>query len=174
MQAIALIGSKGTRLRPITHTVPKAMIPLRNRPYFCYMLESLRAASFGGAVLSIGYLPAPIRDYFGGGEELGGFSLESVVKDRTLGAAGGVKNVEPYLDGGPFISTNGDILEKPACDEVTTSLINASIYVHEPEVLRIVPAGREVSIEREVFPRLQSMGKLRAHVSSPTGATSTH
>lgn len=213
MQAVVLIGGKGTRLRPITHTVPKAMVPLRNRPYFCYMLDSLRTAGLDGAVLSMGYLPDPIRDYFGHGEDLDGFSLDYVVEDHPLGTAGGIKNVESYLGCGPFIATNGDILtgldlselvdahrdsgalatitltsvenptayglvevdpdmqvrrflEKPAYDEVTTSLVNAGIYVLEPEVLQMIPAGREVSIEREVFPRLQSMGKLRAHVSS--------
>lgn len=208
-----MIGGKGTRLRPITHTVPKAMVPLRNRPYFCYMLDSLRTAGLDGAVLSMGYLPDPIRDYFGHGEGLDGFSLDYVVEDHPLGTAGGIKNVEPYLNGGSFIATNGDVLtdldltelveahqssdalatitltsvenptsyglvevdpdmqvsrflEKPAYDEVTTSLVNAGIYVLEPEVLEMIPADQEVSIEREIFPRLQSMGKLRAHVSS--------
>jgi mannose-1-phosphate guanylyltransferase len=213
MKAVVLIGGKGTRLRPITHTVPKSMVPLRNRPYFCYMLDSLKAAGLDGAVLSMGYLPEAIRDYFGRGEESEGFSLEYVVEDRPLGTAGGIKNVEAHLEGGPFVATNGDILtdldlselveahqesdalatitltsvenptayglvevdsqmqvrrflEKPAYDEVTTSLVNAGIYVLEPEVLNLIPEGREESLEREVFPRLQSMGKLRAHVSS--------
>jgi len=58
-------------------------------------------------------------------------------------------------------------LEKPGRDEeVRTSLINAGIYVLEREVLNMIPKGREVSIEREIFPQLQSMGKLRAFVSS--------
>src|SRR5919202_6600537 len=57
-------------------------------------------------------------------------------------------------------------IEKPAADEVTTNLVNAGIYVQEPEVRDMIPAGREVSIEREIFPQLQAMGRLRAHVSS--------
>jgi mannose-1-phosphate guanylyltransferase len=57
-------------------------------------------------------------------------------------------------------------LEKPAADEVTTNLVNAGVYVLEPEVLGMIPAGREVSIEREIFPDLQASGRLRAHVSS--------
>jgi mannose-1-phosphate guanylyltransferase len=57
-------------------------------------------------------------------------------------------------------------LEKPAADEVTTNLVNAGVYVLEPEVLGMIPAGREVSIEREVFPELQARGRMRAHVSS--------
>src|ERR687890_2914134 len=57
-------------------------------------------------------------------------------------------------------------IEKPAADEVTTNLVNAGVYVLEPEVLGLIPAGREVSIEREVFPELQDSGRLRAHISS--------
>ena len=57
-------------------------------------------------------------------------------------------------------------VEKPASDEVRTSLINAGIYVLEREVLEMIPEGREVSIEREVFPELQAEGRLRAYISS--------
>jgi mannose-1-phosphate guanylyltransferase len=57
-------------------------------------------------------------------------------------------------------------LEKPAADEVTTNLVNAGIYVLEPEVLDMTPAGREVSIEREIFPDLQASGRMRAHITS--------
>src|SRR5215217_2960528 len=57
-------------------------------------------------------------------------------------------------------------IEKPAADEVTTNLVNAGVYVLEPEVLGLIPAGREVSIEREIFPELQESGRLRAHITS--------
>ena len=57
-------------------------------------------------------------------------------------------------------------LEKPSADDVTTNLVNAGIYVLEPEVMDMIPAGREVSIEREIFPYLQAERRLRAHVSS--------
>jgi mannose-1-phosphate guanylyltransferase len=57
-------------------------------------------------------------------------------------------------------------IEKPAADEVTTNLVNAGVYVLEPEVLGLIPARREVSIEREIFPELQESGRLRAHISS--------
>jgi mannose-1-phosphate guanylyltransferase len=57
-------------------------------------------------------------------------------------------------------------VEKPGSDEVHTSLVNAGIYVLEREVLNMIPKGREVSIEREIFPQLQAMGQLGAFVSS--------
>jgi mannose-1-phosphate guanylyltransferase len=57
-------------------------------------------------------------------------------------------------------------IEKPAADEVTTNLVNAGVYVLEPEVLGMIPTGREVSIEREIFPELQESGRLRAYITS--------
>jgi len=207
-----LVGGQGSRLRPITYDVPKAMVPLRNQPFIGYMVDFLRAADLEGAVLSLGYLPNPIQEYFEG-KDLDGFSIDYAVEDTALGTAGGIKNAEGYLDGRPFVVVNGDVLsgmdlrvainkhkesdalativlisvedptayglvevdhemlvhrflEKPAADEVTTNLVNAGIYVLEPEVLARIPADREVSIEREIFPYLQAERRLRAHVSS--------
>src|SRR5919107_3739718 len=212
MKGVVLVGGQGSRLRPITYDVPKAMVPLRNRPFMGYMMDFLRAGGLEGAVLSMGYLPDPIQGYFQG-QNLNGFSINYAVEDNALGTAGGIKNTEEYLDGGPVVVVNGDILsgmdlrvaiekhkessslativlisvedptayglvevdhdmlvhrfiEKPAADEVTTNLVNAGVYVLEPEVLAMIPAGREVSIEREIFPQLQSEGHLRAYVSS--------
>ena len=214
MKAVVLIGGKGTRLRPLTYTVPKAMVLLRNRPYIQYMVDTLKAAGLDGAVLSMGYLPSAIQQYFATRDDLGKFSLDYVVEDYPLGTAGGLKNAEDYLDDeGPFVATNGDVLtganlaevieahknsdalatltltsvedpsayglvevdhrlqvkrfvEKPGSDEVYTSLINAGIYVLERDVLNMIPKGREVSIEREIFPELRAAGRLRAYVSS--------
>ena len=207
-----MVGGQGSRLRPITYDVPKAMVPLRNQPFMGYMMDFLRAAGLEGAVLSLGYLPDPIQEYFDQ-KYLDGFSIDYAVEDTALGTAGGIKNAEGYLDGGPFIVVNGDVLsgmdlrvaiekhketdalativltsvedptayglvevdhemlvhrflEKPAADEVTTNLVNAGIYVLEPEVLAMIPAGREVSVEREIFPYLQAERRLRAYVSS--------
>jgi mannose-1-phosphate guanylyltransferase len=213
MQAVILVGGLGTRLRPITYDIPKALVPLRNEPFIGYMIDFLRAGGVDGVVLSMGYLPDPIQVYFAGREDLKDFSINYAVEDHPLGTAGGIKNAERYLDGGPIVVVNGDVLtgtdlakavelhessdalatiiltsvedptayglvevdhdmlvrrflEKPAADEVTTNLVNAGIYVLEPEVLRMIPEGQEVSIEREVFPELQARDKLRAHVSS--------
>jgi mannose-1-phosphate guanylyltransferase len=212
MRAVVLVGGQGSRLRPITYDVPKAMVPLRNQPFMGYMMDFLRAAGLEGAVLSLGYLPNPIQEYFEQ-KDMDGFSIDYAVEDTALGTAGGIKNAEGYLDGGPFVVVNGDVLagmdlrvaiekhkesdalativltsvedptayglvevdhemlvhrflEKPAADDVTTNLINAGIYVLEPEVLAMIPAGREVSIEREIFPYLQAERRLRAYVSS--------
>ncbi|HET7269831.1 MAG TPA: NDP-sugar synthase [Rubrobacter sp.] len=213
MQAVVLVGGQGTRLRPVTYDIPKALVPLRNRPFMGYMLDFLRNGGLNGAVLSLGYLPDPIQAYLCGQQDLEGFSVDYAVEDHALGTAGGIKNAQAYLDGDTFVVVNGDVLtgmdlataiqihknsnalatitltsvedptayglvevdhemvvhrfiEKPAADEVTTNLVNAGVYVLEPEVLDMIPAGREVSIEREIFPELQEAGRLRAHITS--------
>ncbi len=213
MQAVVLVGGRGTRLRPVTYDIPKSLVPLRNRPFMGYMLDFLRRGGLDGAVLSLGYLPDPIQAYLCTKQDLDGFSVDYAVEDHALGTAGGIKNAERYLDGDTLIVVNGDVLtgmdlekaiqvhkasdalatitltsvedptayglvevdhemlvhrfiEKPAADEVTTNLVNAGVYVLEPEVLGMIPAGREVSIEREIFPELQESGRLRAHITS--------
>ena len=213
MQAVILVGGQGTRLRPITYDIPKALVPLRNRPFIGYMLDFLRAGGLDRAVLSLGYLPYPIQEYLAECD-LDGFSVEYAVEGHALGTAGGIKNAEKYLEeDGPVVVVNGDVLsgtnlkdligkhqssgalatimltsvedptayglvevdhdmvvhrflEKPAADEVTTNLVNAGVYVLEPEVLEMIPPSREVSIEREIFPELQAGGGLPAHISS--------
>jgi mannose-1-phosphate guanylyltransferase len=213
MKAVVLVGGQGSRLRPITFDIPKALVPLRNRPFMGYMLDFLRRGGLSGAVLSLGYLPDPIQAYLCGQQDLEGFSVDYAVEDHALGTAGGIKNAEEYLDGETLVVVNGDVLagmdlakaievhnasdalatitltsvedptayglvevdhemlvhrfiEKPAADEVTTNLVNAGVYVLEPEVLEMIPDGREVSIEREIFPELRESGRLRAHISS--------
>lgn len=214
MQAVILVGGLGTRLRPVTYDIPKALVPIRNKPFLGYTLDFLREAGIEGVVLSLGYLPDQIQEYVGRREDLDGFTVDYAVEDHALGTAGGIKNAEQFLRGdGPVVVLNGDVLtgmnlrsaierheasdalatisltsvedptayglvevdhdmmvrrfiEKPSLDAVTTNLINAGVYVLEREVLEMIPAGREVSIEREVFPGLQAKNRLYAHVSS--------
>src|SRR5918997_3838448 len=107
MQAVILVGGKGTRLRPITYDVPKALVPLRNRPFMGYMLDFLRSGGLEGAVLSLGYLPTPIREYLAECD-LNGFAVDYAVENYTLGTAGGIKNAARYIEGGgPGVAVNG-------------------------------------------------------------------
>src|SRR5918992_434369 len=99
MKAVVLVGGQGSRLRPITFDVPKAMVPLRNRPFIGYMVDFLRAGGLDGVVLSMGYLPDPIQGYFDE-QNLDSFSIDYAVEDRPLGTAGGIKkNVEDIWRG---------------------------------------------------------------------------
>src|SRR4028119_685783 len=102
MQGVVLVGGQGTRLRPVTYDIPKALVPLRNRPFMQYMLDFLRGGGLSGAVLSLGYLPDPIQEYLGGKQDLDGFSVDYAIENRTLGTAGGVKNAGRELAAEPL------------------------------------------------------------------------
>src|SRR5258708_12473521 len=72
MQAIVLVGGEGTRLRPLTDTVPKPALTLVDRPFLAYTIEWLAAHGVTEAVLPCGFLPDVLRDALGDGEHAGG------------------------------------------------------------------------------------------------------
>jgi mannose-1-phosphate guanylyltransferase len=202
LPAVILVGGFGTRLRPLTERTRKDMLPLVDRPLLAFTFEHLRRHGVDRAVLSCGYLPTQIREFFG--EEWEGLGLEYRIEAEPLGTGGAVRFAAEGLDE-PFFAVNGDslreadlaaleafhrergakatilltpvddptryglvrvapdgrvqsFLEKPRPEEIDTNLINAGVYVLEPEVLDLIPADRAVSIEREVFPRLVEEG----------------
>lgn len=108
MKAVILVGGEGTRLRPLTFSAPKPMMPLVNEPFIAYVFKLLRQHSITEIILSSCYLADAIKDYFGDGSRYG-VNLQYVVEDKPLGTAGAVKNVAEQIDG-PFLVFNGDIL----------------------------------------------------------------
>lgn len=108
-QAVILVGGAGTRLRPLTDTRPKPMMPLVDRPFVAHQLDLLRRHGVTDVVFSCGYRPDALRAHFGDGAG-SGVRLRYVVDPEPLGTAGAVKNAEAELDGAPFLVLNGDIL----------------------------------------------------------------
>ena len=106
MKAVILVGGEGTRLRPLTFSIPKAMVPIANRPFLAHMIDYLKAHGIDDVVLAMGYLPDPIQSHFGDG---GSFDvrLTYIIEDSPLGTAGAVKNVAEHIDG-TFFVFNGD------------------------------------------------------------------
>ena len=70
MQAVILVGGEGTRLRPLTSTVPKPVVPLVDRPFIVYMLEWLRSHGVDDVILSCGFLATSVRNVLGDGSAL--------------------------------------------------------------------------------------------------------
>jgi mannose-1-phosphate guanylyltransferase len=204
MQALVLAGGEGTRLRPLTHTVPKPVMPLAGRPFLTFMLDWLRGHDVDDVLLSCGFLAHEVENVLG--DEHEGMRLRYVHEDDPLGTAGPVRLAaeEGVLADRLFI-LNGDVLtdidltaqlafheEKnatvtlaliavedtssygvvPTGDDgavleflekspgpAPTNRINAGAYVLESgPVLDLIPPGRAVSFEREVFPKLVGEG----------------
>jgi len=203
MQALVLVGGEGTRLRPLTRTVPKPIVPLVDRPFLRYVLDWLARQGVEEVILSIGFLAHGVRE--GLGEEIpGGPRIRFVEEPDRRGTAGAIKYAESHLED-RLLVLNGDVLtdldlgalirrheqagavatlalypvddpsayglvrraedgeileflEKPDPEEIDTDEISAGAYVLERSVLDLIPPDREVSIEREVFPRLVGRG----------------
>ena len=111
MQAILLVGGQGTRLRPLTLTTPKPMLPVAGVPFVTHQLARLAAAGFGHVVLATSYRAAVFEQHFGAGEDLG-VRLSYVTEPTALGTGGAVRNAAVALDPGaePVVVQNGDVL----------------------------------------------------------------
>src|SRR4030042_7070635 len=120
MKAVILVGGEGTRLRPLTCNIPKAVVPVLNRPFLEHLLLYLKRHAIDDIVLAMGYNPEPIRESLGNGSHLG-IHLTYVIEESPLGTAGAVKNAERFLDD-TFVVFNGDI--------ITEIDLSAMIKVH--------------------------------------------
>jgi mannose-1-phosphate guanylyltransferase len=108
VQALILAGGEGTRLRPLTSTVPKPVVPLVDRPFIAFMIDWLRSHHVDDVVMSCGHLAAGVRDVLGDGEALG-VRLRYIEEPHPLGTGGALKHAEDLLHE-RFLMLNGDIL----------------------------------------------------------------
>ncbi len=108
MQALILAGGEGTRLRPLTSTIPKPVVPLVDRPLIWFMLEWLRAHGVEEAILACGFMADGVRRVLGDGSALG-VRLRYVEEPRPLGTGGALKFARELLEE-RFLVLNGDIL----------------------------------------------------------------
>ncbi len=108
MQAVILAGGLGTRLRPITDTLPKVMVPVCGRPFMEYQLEVLARRGIEDVVICLGRLGHMIEDHFGDGRDFGISIRYSADGDGLLGTAGAIKNAEGFL-ASIFFVVNGDL-----------------------------------------------------------------
>src|SRR4051794_19258670 len=109
MKAVVMAGGEGTRLRPMTANQPKPLLPLVNRPIMEHVLRLLKKHGFTETVVTVQFLAALIRNYFGDGGELG-MSLHYATEEMPLGTAGSVKNAEEALRDERFLVISGDAL----------------------------------------------------------------
>ena len=106
MKSVILAGGSGTRLRPLTFTRPKPMLPLVNKPIIHHIVNYLKNSGINDIAITTNYLRKYISDYFGDGKNYGINPFYSV-EPMPLGTAGSVKNIESYLDQ-TFVVIQGD------------------------------------------------------------------
>ncbi|MFH1380038.1 MAG: NDP-sugar synthase [bacterium] len=116
MKALILIGGLGTRLRPLTSTIPKPLIPLANKPFLYYQFQTLKKYGIKDIILCVSYLPGAFKRIFGNGKKLG-IKITYVHEKHPLGTGGAIKNAEKYIDR-PVMVLNGDILTSLPIDKL--------------------------------------------------------
>ncbi len=204
MQALVLAGGEGTRLRPLTLTTPKPVLPFAGRPFMTFMLDWLGRHGVDDVILSCGFMSDAVERVLG--DIHAGIRLRYVHEDEPLGTAGPLRlalDTGALQDERLFV-LNGDVLTDMdltaereqhertgargtlcliAVDDTAsygvvptaeggeveeflekspgpapTNRINAGAYLLERDVIEQIPAGRAVSIEREIFPELVGNG----------------
>lgn len=103
IRAQVLAAGLGTRLRPLTHEIPKPMVPVLDRPVMAHIVDHLRRAGISDIIANLHYFPDSIRDYFGD-------SIEYVYEEELSGTAGGVRRCRDFLGDSTFLIFSGDAL----------------------------------------------------------------
>ena len=209
MRAVVLVGGFGTRLRPLTYTTPKPMLPVGHVPIIERLVDNLARGGVTDVTLALGFKPEPFVEAFPDGR-CNGVALHYAVEPEPLDTAGAIRFAADFSEiDDTFVVANGDVLtdldvaalvafhrsrhaeatihlirvpdpsafgvvettmegkvlrfvEKPPPGTEPSNEINAGTYVLEPSVLRRIPAGEKVSIERTVFPSIAATGGLYA------------
>ncbi len=109
VEAVVLVGGKGTRLRPLTLSAPKPMLPTAGVPFLAHLFSRIHAAGVRHVVLGTSYLAETFSAHFGDGAALG-LKLTYVVETEPLGTGGGIRNVVEHLSAPHVLVFNGDVL----------------------------------------------------------------
>ncbi|HVV30892.1 MAG TPA: mannose-1-phosphate guanyltransferase [Mycobacteriales bacterium] len=149
-----MAGGEGTRLRPMTANQPKPLLPVVNKPIMEHVLRLLRRHGITETVVTLQFLAALVRNYFGDGDELG-MQLSYATEETPLGTAGSVKNAEAALRGEPFVVISGDALTDIDLTDLirfhqeTGALVTVALKsVPDPLEFGIVITGEDGRIER--------------------------
>ncbi|HEV7488680.1 MAG TPA: NDP-sugar synthase [Thermoanaerobaculia bacterium] len=144
MKAMILAAGYGTRLRPVTYTMPKPIVPLAGRPLMGWAVEALLAAGIRDFVVNLHHLPEPIERYLRD-RYAGRARFEFSFEPEILGTGGGVRKVRPLLENdSEFFLVNGDTIQFPPYDALRAArgsrdALAALTLRHPPEGDRFTP-----------------------------------
>lgn len=145
VEAVVLVGGKGTRLRPLTLSAPKPMLPTAGLPFLTHLLSRIRAAGIRDIVLSTSFKAEVFSEYYGDGSKLG-LRMRYVTEDEPLGTGGGIRNVLDELTASTIVVFNGDVLGGTDVGDVIDShrAADADVTIHlvrvsDPRAFGCVP-----------------------------------
>lgn len=203
-KVIILAGGAGVHMRPLTYEMPKAMVPVKDKPLVAHTVQALEQVGLEDVIMVIGTLGEKIKEHFGNGESYS-TSIAYIEDEKESGTAQALVAVKEKVGDQPFILVYGDVLaeidwldlmnfhhehgglatmavtsakdtkdwgvlqmdgsritrfvEKPDEGDSRSHLINAGIYILDPEVLSKL-SNRSKSLEEELFPQLAADGEL--------------
>jgi glucose-1-phosphate thymidylyltransferase len=166
LKGLILSGGKGTRLRPITHTSAKQLVPVANKPVLFYGIEAMAAAG----VQEVGIVIAPetgeeIRLAAGDGSRFG-VRIEYIVQDEPLGLAHAVLTAESFLGDSPFVMYLGDNLLQGGISDLV-----AAFREHEPDALILltpVPDPQNYGVAELAVAAAGEVGRVVRLVEKPS------
>lgn len=168
MRAMILAAGLGTRLRPLTHTIPKALVPVAGRPLIEYGLFFLKSQGIAEAVINLHHLGENIRAALGDGS-IYGLRITYSPEDPILDTGGGIKKAQAFLGDETFVVLN--------CDTILDLDLSTVLAAHRRNraaatlVLRPDPdAARYGIVETDASCRIRRFLGQPADVSEPLSA----
>lgn len=164
LKAMILAAGFGTRLLPLTQTVPKPMVPVLNRPLLEHTIELLRSFNITDIAVNVHHLPDQVIKPFGDGSQLG-VNLHFFREENILGTAGGIKAAQGFLESGPFLVINSDIIVNIDLDRVF------EFHRQKQSCLTLV-VREDASPENYASIEIQEDGRIAHFVGASAKATS--
>lgn len=170
MRALIFAAGLGTRLRPITDTVPKALVPVCSKPLLGHLIDKLKQNGYDEVVINLHHFPQQIKSYV---EENNNFGIKISFSDESdllRETGGGIRHAAPFLNGRePFLVHNVDIISNLDIDAFYEAHMAASISMDTPLATLLV-SDRETS-RYFLFDKENNlvgwMNKLSGEVKSP-------
>jgi mannose-1-phosphate guanylyltransferase len=153
VDAVVLVGGQGTRLRPLTLSAPKPMLPTAGVPFLEHMLSRIRAAGIRHVVLGTSYKAETFTEYFGNGSDFD-LEIEYVVEEVAMGTGGAIRNVAGRLRADTVMVFNGDVVSGLDLTALlaTHADNDADVTLHlvkvpDPRAFGSVPTGPDGRVE---------------------------
>lgn len=166
MKAVILAAGEGQRLRPLTYTRPKPMLPVGGKPILEHLIEALKASGIEEVIVVVNYREEVIRKYFGDGSRHE-VKIRYVRQERVSGTASAVLSTKNYVDE-PFLAINGDLLIFPDAIRLVLSgaglkgaeAVLAAVRASRPEQFGVLRVRGSVLIDIVEKPELSAPGSL--------------
>ncbi|WP_051904441.1 sugar phosphate nucleotidyltransferase [Hippea jasoniae] len=159
IKAVIMTGGFGTRLQPLTYSIPKPMVPVINKPIMEHTIKRLSSIGIKDIVILLYFKPEIIKNYFKDGSKWG-VNINYVLPDKDFGTAGAVKQAEKFLDT-TFIVVSGDVV----CDFDYERIIEFHIKNQSPLTLALTSVENPLQFGVVIT---NNQGRIEKFVEKPT------